>query len=345
MSESPVPSLFPIVQLGILEIRDGSMVAASQFCQRSIGRNPECARHYQTMSRAPEGFVQCPFGFTTRGFNSNGRQLAVSGVVAHPRFGSEAERKRAKDHPELRVSRNAIDQMIAFIQGADALRDGAIKDGAKVLPQAFHELRKLNGAIIQHAEKELKMHASAGLETIKSAAELMRNNFDILEALSNIDGMKILPLDSSINVFDLCYKTKKVLDERARARGMQINLTGRRAIVHGSQKSFPLVPAVLIENAIKYGRSGTTIAVDVEAGGGQAVLTVENETDHGIDPVRCFERGTRYASSVAEGGGFGLFLAREVVSAHRGSIRCDPRSGVTKLVVTLPLERVVAQAW
>jgi signal transduction histidine kinase len=224
-------------------------------------------------------------------------------------------------------------------------RADAIQSAAKVLPQAFHELRKLNGAILQHAEKELKSSSSPALLTIKSAAELMRNNFDILEALSNIEGMRALPLDATINLYDLTYKTKKVFDERAGARRMQISVKGVRAIVPGSQKSFPIVPAVLIENAIKYGRPGGTIVADVEATTKRAVLTVENESDYQIDQERCFDRGTRFAGEAVEGGGFGLFLAREVVVAHRGTITCRASGGRVGFVVDLPLDRVISQDW
>jgi replicative DNA helicase len=92
-----------------------------------------------------------------------------------------------------------------------------IQDGTKVLPQAFHELRKLNGAVLQHAEREMRENGeSSGLSSIKSAAELMRNNFDILEALSNIEGMRALPSDSTINLYDLGTTQKQLHSFRSR---------------------------------------------------------------------------------------------------------------------------------
>jgi len=238
-----------------------------------------------------------------------------------------------------------IESFIAVLKQIEISRADAIQSAATVLPQAFHELRKLNGAILQHAEKELKSASSPALLTIKSAAELMRNNFDILEALSNIEGMRALPLDADINLYDLVYKTKKVLEERASAKGMQILLTGVRAMIPGSQKSFPIVPAVLIENAIKYGSAGSPVAVSVKAANNSATLAVENESKHPIDAVRCFERGTRYAGSAVEGGGFGLFLAKEIVRAHGGEISCHPSAGRVQFTVELPLQRVVPHDW
>jgi two-component system heavy metal sensor histidine kinase CusS len=339
------PSLLPVYDPSDGSLTDGAAIKVAPFCRKAMARSARCAEHYRTQLQSPPGFSQCPFGFTTRTFVFDGGVLALTGVVAHPRFNTELERQRAKDHPDLRTTRELIEAMVRCFGEIDAARAAAVQSAAGVLPQAFHELRKLNGAVLQHAEKELRNRQSSGLLSIKSAAELMRNNFDILEALSNIDGMRALPLDATINLFDLTYKTKKVLEERANARGMQVFVDGVRALVPGSQKSFPIVPAVLIENAIKYGRIGTTIRTEIRAAGKTAILSVDNETEHPIDPARCFERGTRFASGAVEGGGFGLFLAREIVAAHKGRIVCSPSPGRVRFDVELPLERVIAAEW
>ena len=135
----------------------------------------------------------------------------------------------------------------------------------------------------------------------------MRNNFDILEALSNIDTMRAVPLDDTINVYDLLYKTRCVYLERATARKMELSVTGVRAIVRGSRKSFPIVPAVLLENAIK----------------------------------NCFNRGSRFAGDSVEGGGFGLFLAKEIVLAHKGEIKCEKVGATVRMLVKMPMEKIV----
>src|SRR5690606_17058048 len=111
----------------------------------------------------------------------------------------------------------------------------------------------------------------------------------------------------------------------------------------GSQKTFPIVPAVLIENAIKYGEKGTRIYVDIEAREQAAVFKVQNTTKELIDPIRCFERGVRCSTNV-EGGGFGLYIAREIVIAHGGSIECIPGGGVVTMRAEFPL-RDVHRSW
>src|SRR5262249_41128806 len=154
-------------------------------------------KHYDTLASRVEGYYQCPFGFTSRSLHFAGSLSIITGVVAHPRFGTANEREIAKRFPAVRTSRKSIDSVVNFLNRLDSMKADAVVDASKVLPQAFHELRKLNGAVLQHAEKEITERGeTTGLKSILGAAELMRNNFDILEALSNIEGMKALPSDS-----------------------------------------------------------------------------------------------------------------------------------------------------
>ena len=125
-------------------------------------------------------------------------------------FETDLERRRARDI-HVRTTRDAIEAVVSCFKDIDVARAEAIQSAASVLPQAFHELRKLNGAILQHAEKELKTILSSALLTIKSAAELMKNNFDILEALSNIEGMRALPLDATINLLISSTRRRRFL--------------------------------------------------------------------------------------------------------------------------------------
>lgn len=333
-------SFLPLTDIAKLAVIDGTEVPAPLVCLEKVKSAEQCRRHYENL--IPGRFIECPFGFTTKGFDVNGKKWAVSGVVAHPRFGSDREREIAKKYPRNKVTRTSVDSVVTLADELVALKADALVEASKVLPQAFHELRKLNGTIIQHAERAIadaRPGESKRLLSIQGAAELMRNNFDILEALSNIEGMRTLPLDATVNLYDLSFKMKRIYEERAATRGMSIYVNGVRAIVKGSQKSFPLIPAVLIENAIKYGEKGQRIYITVQATGERAIMIVDNVSRHRIDPVRCFERGVRFVNAV-EGGGFGLFLAREVVASHGGSIRCETNEDVVKMIVNLPLSAI-----
>jgi len=95
----------------------------------------------------------------------------------------------------------------------------------------------------------------------------------------------------------------------------------------------------LVSNAFKYGR-GRPVRIEVRAADQGATVSV---TDQGIgiapaDQARIFERFERAVSSTHYGGfGLGLWIAREIVRAHRGEIRVfsQPGEGAT-FEVTLP---------
>jgi signal transduction histidine kinase len=97
----------------------------------------------------------------------------------------------------------------------------------------------------------------------------------------------------------------------------------------------------LLSNALKYG-PGAPIEVSVERTAGGAVLRV---VDHGcgVPPdalERIFERFERAALPGPAGSlGLGLWIVRQIVERHGGSVRLDSRAGQGSTVtVTLPLE-------
>jgi signal transduction histidine kinase len=100
------------------------------------------------------------------------------------------------------------------------------------------------------------------------------------------------------------------------------------------------VASNLLANALKYG-AGKPIRVSVSSDGKRAILVVKDQ-GIGIAPEsqrRIFQRFERDVSAVSYGGlGLGLFIAKNIVDAHRGAI--DVRSALghgAEFQVTLPL--------
>jgi PAS domain S-box-containing protein len=96
----------------------------------------------------------------------------------------------------------------------------------------------------------------------------------------------------------------------------------------------------LLDNALKYG-AGQPILVQAREEAGRAVLTI---IDHGIgiEPShlgRIFERFERAVSERHYGGlGLGLYITRELVQTHGGTIHVESEPGVrTAFTVELPL--------
>ena len=99
--------------------------------------------------------------------------------------------------------------------------------------------------------------------------------------------------------------------------------------------------AALLDNAVKYAADGTDIRLTAERQGRFAAVTVENRgADIPADKLpHIFDRFYRADEARTDGDSFGLGLpiAKAIIEAHRGTLRCESGSGVTRFIITLPL--------
>jgi two-component system sensor histidine kinase KdpD len=99
----------------------------------------------------------------------------------------------------------------------------------------------------------------------------------------------------------------------------------------------------IIDNAAKYSRAGTTIALSIRAEGASVVLSVKDEGVGLVDDERTrlwdrFFRGERHAANVT-GSGLGLWIAKAFVTANGGTIEAfsDGADRGTLVSIRLPV--------
>jgi signal transduction histidine kinase/DNA-binding NarL/FixJ family response regulator len=237
----------------------------------------------------------------------------------------------------------ALDNARLYRQAREAIR---VRD--EFLSVASHELNtplatltlQLDEAFL-HDRGPVSPDRQQGLERLQRQlarlAHLVANLLDV----SRLTARRLTLERSSV---DLAATARDVADqlapELARA-GCSVRLEAPAPVVgHWDPLRVAQVVTNLLSNAYKYG-AGKPIDVSVEAREERARLTVR---DHGIgipldDQERIFERFERAVSASNYGGlGLGLYITRQVVEAHGGTIAVHsaPAAGAT-FVVELPL--------
>jgi len=130
----------------------------------------------------------------------------------------------------------------------------------------------------------------------------------------------------------------------AQESGLRVELAScEETVVRGDKHRLRQLLLNLADNAVKYNRAGGTVSMALRHADGVAEFTIAN-TGPGILPEKLprvfdrFYRGDPSHSSLVEGSGLGLSIAKWIVSAHEGTIdvKSDP-ANLTVVTVRLPL--------
>jgi NtrC-family two-component system sensor histidine kinase KinB len=136
--------------------------------------------------------------------------------------------------------------------------------------------------------------------------------------------------------------------------GLHIIRDGGAIVVRGDPARLRTVLTNLLTNALKYSPAGGAVTVRLSSGqkvahrGGPAVQVAVTDQGPGV-PVefreRIFEKFFRVehhlgSANGVRGTGIGLYLCREIVKAHGGSIHCEPGDGAvgTQIAFSLPFD-------
>jgi len=184
---------------------------------------------------------------------------------------------------------------------------------------------------------------------LKSADQQVSNLSELIDKLLSVSRVSIGKLQfypENIDLLSLIRKVVKQFELELKASGssLELDLDGE-IIGRWDRLLLEQIIRNLLSNAIVYGGGGP-VKISARASGDHMVLTVE---DRGIgiaieDQSRIFERFERAVSNWNFGGlGLGLYLTRQIVEGHSGSIRVESLKGKgSKFIVELPLRPVEA---
>jgi PAS domain S-box-containing protein len=247
----------------------------------------------------------------------------------------------------VRVTRDLTERRAIFeerLRSAQALEAVRLRD--EFLSIASHELRTPLSAL-QLLLVSLVNHLRGGATNLMNKAERAKRMGDrlaqLVDALLDVSRLATGSLKLTLESFDLSDAVREVADrfrDSAAREGSELTVEAP-VPVRGRWDRLRIeqVATNLIANAIKYA-PGKPIEVSVVKEGNEARLQVR---DHGpgipeADQTRIFDRFERIASKERAGGlGLGLYVARQLVQAHGGTILAsNVADGGACFVVRLP---------
>jgi two-component system phosphate regulon sensor histidine kinase PhoR len=310
------------------------VVHANRLAEEQLGA---CRRggHIASMSRDP------------------GLLAAVEAALA------TGETQQVELHGRVPVERRLLATVVpleqAVAEGPDAptllitFRDLSEQDRlarmrADFVANASHELRTplayLKGSVetLLGPAKDDASARAAFLKTMGEQAERMSRLVDDLLSLSRVEMREYLPPADEADLAVVIADVAETLTPLAQKAGVSLTLSGldAEALVRGDHDELAQVFQNLIQNAIKYGRSGGKVEVRLERDAGARQLRYRVDvTDDGPGIAaqalpRLTERFYRVnvAASREKGGtGLGLAIVKHILNRHRGELAVASKLG------------------
>jgi signal transduction histidine kinase len=258
------------------------------------------------------------------------------------------------DHREYTAADLAMAEQLAQRAGA-AIANAKLYDQAttavrvrdEFLLVAGHELRTPLAAMALHHQALAALPGDTPIAKVHERAAKLTKQGDrlsrLVDQLLDVSRISAGRLTLERTTFDLAELVRDVsarASEAVERAGSTLNLGLAPVVGSWDRDRLDQVITNLVTNAIKYGQR-SAIDVRIEQRDDAAVLAV---SDRGIgiateDQGRVFERFERAVSPRNYGGlGLGLWIVRQLVIAHAGTIAVTSELGVgSTFTVTLPL--------
>jgi signal transduction histidine kinase len=220
----------------------------------------------------------------------------------------------------------------------------------RFIADAAHELRtpltllRADAEVLLRGRERLEEEDAALLEDIVAEAHHMSNLASNLLTLARLDNSALHQEHEVVGLAELAQEGTRRVQALAEQRGITVQVENAdNPYVIGDPLLLEQAVLVLLDNAIKYNRSGGRVTVRTVVQDERALLEV-HDTGVGITAEHLPHLGERFyrvdkaRSREAGGTGLGLSIARNIAIAHGGrlSLSSVPEQGTTA-TLTLPL--------
>lgn len=261
-----------------------------------------------------------------------------------------AESGRRYDDLDLEIAQeiasraaNAVDnaRLYGEAQAAIRVRDDFLSVASHELRTPLTSMHLLVGGVLRKLDRGDENVDEQRLRRLDGQLFRLASLIDQLLDVSRLNAGRFVLHPERTRLGDLLDEVVDRFRDEASARGVTLSLDGADSVEgEWDPQRLDQVFTNLIGNAIKYG-GGSPVSVRARPQEGTVRVLVE---DHGPgiaeeDLERIFERFERAASSRKHGGmGLGLWIARQMVEAHGGSLSARSVAGEgATFIVELPV--------
>lgn len=216
---------------------------------------------------------------------------------------------------------------------------------------ASHQLRTPATAVKQYLGLALEGYTNSKAEFDKCLRDAYTSNEEQLQIIDDIlnvakvDAGKLDIKRSETDIVKLVETAAAQFASQVKQKGhkFEVDLPGKPLIINLDALKIQMVVENLISNAIKYSPDGSRVEVKL-SGTSEGVKLSVKDTGIGIakkDQARLFAKFGRIESDYSvkvQGTGLGLYLAKQIIELHGGSIALASSPGKgSRFTVTLPI--------
>jgi len=173
----------------------------------------------------------------------------------------------------------------------------------------------------------------------------LRQLIDDLLVLSNIESRTLRSEQLPVDLHQICQEARTVAAAQAASRQIGVTFESRLdpVTVRGDREQLEQVISNLLDNAVKFSRTGGRVQLRLTADGNSAVVTCTDD-GIGIPAAEKDQLGTRFfrasnaTAKAVQGTGLGLAIVRRILDQHGGTIGIESVEGSgTTAEVRIPL--------
>jgi len=184
------------------------------------------------------------------------------------------------------------------------------------------------------------------LETISSETKRLSRLVRQMLEMSRIQSVDTAALLSqSFDLSEVIMRTLLAFEGKITQHNLDVNaqFPEERITVRGDEDSITQVVYNLLDNAIKFSESGTTLEISLWKQNGKAFVSIKNHGET-ISPQELllifdrFHKTDKSRSLDRDGVGLGLSIVKTILNNHSEDISVSSRDGITEFIFTVKLK-------